>query len=162
MSLPSYPDLTTVAPFDLFEFEDSDEKSRVRRMLRRARDYLVSFDWAGRIVAERVGLAVGDVVAVFLFQLEPAARDVDEWIWVIDGDVPNAYIAAIEDVRNPAQALDAYIGAAEEWIEAVYDGRSVAEMIPLRLPPDAANAEALQERLRFFDDEILPHYRTDL
>src|SRR4051812_34606566 len=88
MSLPSYPDLATVALFDLFEFEDSDEKSRVRRMLRRAREYLASFDWAGRIVAERVGLAVGDVVAVFLFQLEPAARDVDEWIWVIDGDVP--------------------------------------------------------------------------
>jgi hypothetical protein len=128
------PDLTSVATFDDFEFEDSDEKYRVERMLLRAREYLLSFDWAGRIVAEYVGLAIGDAVAVFLFQIEPATRDVDEWIWVVDGDVPSAYIAATVDIRNPAQALDAYIEAAEDWVEAVYAGRSVAELDSFATP----------------------------
>ena len=156
------PDLTTVALFDHFEFEDADEKSRVQRMLIRARKYLTSFDWSGRIVAEYVGLAVGDVIAVFLFKIDSAVRDVDEWIWVVDGDVPSAYLGATSDLRTPAQALDGYIGAAEEWINAVRAGRPVATLIPLRLPPDSANADALQERLRFFDREILPPYQHDL
>jgi hypothetical protein len=85
----------------------------------------------------------------------PAEESVDEWIWVVVGDVPSAYIAT-QAADTPGAALDAYIGAMEEWVEAARSGSSVADLIPVGVPPTEQYAELLARRLEFLDREILP------
>jgi hypothetical protein len=45
--------------------------------------------------------------------------------------------------RLPYEALDGYIGAMEEWVEAAWLGKSVADLIPVNVPANPANAEML-------------------
>jgi len=96
-----------------------------------------------------------------LTRIEPARDGIDEWVWVIVGDVPPAYITA-EDAPNPACALDGYIGAMDGWVRAVLTGGSVDGLIPVNVSPSPENAKRLEARLRFLDGEILARYKNDL
>lgn len=87
--------------------------------------------------------------------------DVDEWIWIVVGDLPPAYITC-EESPNPASALDAYIGAMGEWVNAAKKRISTNGLIPVNVTPTLENAEALQKRLAFLDERILSQYRSDL
>ena len=76
------------------------------------------------------------------------------WIWVIVGmclrHMPG------DDVETPYEALDGYIGAMEDWVEAARQGKSVAKLIPVNVPATPANAEMLDSRLKFLDEKVLP------
>jgi hypothetical protein len=130
-------------------------------MLKEATDYLDSFKWCRQIVESYVGIAVPGVVAVFLSRIIPNQPDVDEWLWLIVGDLPPAYITT-EDAPNPATALDAYIGAMEKWVDAARSGKPVDGLIPVNVPPTKEYADMLAKRLRLLDAEILSHYKEDL
>jgi hypothetical protein len=101
------------------------------------------------------------VVSVFLFRIRPTKEETDEWIWIVIGDLPSAYITA-EDAPNPASALDGYIGAMEEWVEAASTGKPTTDLIPVNVPPTPENAKRLESRLQFLDREILSRYADDL
>lgn len=146
---------------DEFDAESDDERQRVFRLLEEARSYTNGFEWCKAIQREYIGIAVGGVVGVFLFEIEPSRADVDEWIWVIVGDLPPAYITT-DDAPNPAAALDAYIGAMEEWVGAVRNGDSVDELIPVNAAASPEVALMLESRLEFLDEKILSSYRHDL
>ena len=85
----------------------------------------------------------------------------DNLIWVIVGDLPSAYIT-VENSPNPACALDSYIGAMEDWVEAVEQGRPVFDIIPVNAEPTLANAQRLKTRLSFLDEEILARCNGEL
>jgi hypothetical protein len=112
------PDMSSVELPTEWEFEDADEQSRVMRMISDGSAYLASFRWCLSVGQAYVGIAVGDVIGVFLYEIVPEGPNIGDWTWVINGDVPSAYIA-VADAVNPAQALDGYLGAAEEWVERV-------------------------------------------
>ena len=154
-------DLTKVVAADEFQGEDEKENFEVRQMLEVAKTYLASFAWSKGVMQDYVGIAVGGVLGVFLFKITPKDEKVDEWVWVVTGDVPQAYITA-ESAPNPACALDAYIGAMEEWVQAVKSGRPVKDLIPVGVSPSLKNAENLERRLSFVDREILSRYLGDL
>jgi hypothetical protein len=77
---------------------------------------------------------------------------------VIVGDVPPAYITC-HYAKTPYVALDGYIGAMEEWVEAAREGKSVADIIPVNVPATPAYAEMLGSRLKFLDKNVLPLLR---
>lgn len=93
-----------------------------------------------------------------MFELESLRGDVDHWVWVLVGDIPPAYITC-EDAKTPYEAIDGYVGAMEEWVQAARDGASVAELIPVNVPATPANAALLDSRLKFIDEKILPLLR---
>ncbi len=130
-------------------------------MLDEARQYLASFSWCEGIKSSYSGLGVGGVVAVFLFEISHSREDVDDWMWVVVGDLPPAYITC-EDAPNPACALDGYIGAMREWAEAAIRGDSVDGLIPVNVPPTREWGENLLSRLDFLDEHILSRYEDDL
>ncbi len=141
--------------------EDQDETTQLHELLEEATNYLKAFPWVRGIKAAYLGIGVSRIVGVFLFEIIPSRRDVDDKVWVIVGDLPPAYITA-EESPNPAAALDAYIGAMEQWVEAAKAGRTVEDLIPVNVPPTAENAARLESRLRFLDQEILSKYADDL
>ncbi|MFO0444160.1 MAG: hypothetical protein ACK50F_07775, partial [Betaproteobacteria bacterium] len=119
------------------------------------------YDWCKEILEEYVGLLAAGIVGIFLFRISPSRPDVDEWLWVIVGDLPPTYLTC-DRCPNPATALDGYIGAMSEWVEAASKGESVAELIPVNVPATPDNAAMLRSRLDFLDQRVLGDYREDL
>ena len=154
-------DLSKVVPFSEIRGEDMQETEALKQMVKEARDYLSSFEWCGPIRESFLGIGVGGVVAVALFHIAPAKPTIDEWLWVIVGDLPPAYITA-ENAPNPACALDAYIGAMIEWVQAVRTHRPTDKIIPVNVPPSKEYADRLEVRLAFLDREVLSKYAEDL
>lgn len=156
-------DFTKVIAANAIEGEDAKETVHLKAMLDEAKRYLLSFDWCAAIRETYMGrdFGIGGILAVFLFRITPAGDHVDEWLWVIVGDVPPAYITT-EDAPNPACALDGYIGAMREWVDAAMSGRSVDSLIPVNVSPTPELAEQLKGRLNFLDKKILSYYQDDL
>src|SRR5262245_29472793 len=130
------PDLSRVSP-DI-KGESPEETTGIQSLFNDARDYLEAFSWCARIREAYLGIAIAGVVGTFLFRIEPVGQGVDEWIWVVVGDLPPAYIA-LENAPNPACALDAYIGEMEKWVAAAKAGESVNDLIPVNVPPTLRN-----------------------
>ncbi len=136
---------------------DSQEDTHLLRELSvLAADFIMAQEWCDNLDYQYLAYGVGGVVGVFLCVLSSRADDVDPCLWVITGDLPPAYIVTDEN-PTAAEALAAYIGEMEEWVEAVEGGRSVEELIPVNAPPTVEYAEQLRNRLTFLRAEILPH-----
>ncbi|TSE10596.1 hypothetical protein C1D09_014705 [Mesorhizobium intechi] len=149
------PDLNSVKPLPPGHRRGSVEFQDARRAARR---YLESHNWVSAIKSEYLGYRLDGVIYVFLFEFVPAEPNVPSWTWVIVGDVPSAYISC-HHAKTPYVALDGYIGAMEEWVEAAREGKSVEEIIPVNVPPTPAYADMLGGRLKFLDDNVLPLLR---
>ncbi|RVD55724.1 hypothetical protein EN794_051220 [Mesorhizobium sp. M00.F.Ca.ET.151.01.1.1] len=148
------PDLSKVSRLPLAA-NDPDSGDDIDAALLEARQYLRSYNWGKNIKAEYLGYGAEGIVYIFLFEILPGRPDVPQWIWVIVGDVPPAYMPG-DDVQTPYEVLDGYIGAMEDWVEAARQGKSVAKLIPVNVDANPANAEMLASRLAFLDEKVLP------
>jgi hypothetical protein len=151
------PDLASVVrlpPRSVSTGEHELDSARVE-----ARNHLQFFDWVLSIKGEYLGYGAEGIIYIFLFEIEPGRPDIPGWIWVIVGDVPPTYIPA-DDTRTPFEALDGYIGALEDWVDAARQGKSVAKLIPVKVDATPDNAEMLAGRLKFLDERILPGLRS--
>jgi hypothetical protein len=151
------PDIDSVTPISNL---DRSLPSDLGKALREAREFVQFYNWVTSIKAEYLGAEFEGILYIFLFEIDPARTDVDQWIWVIVGDVPPAYITC-EDAKNPYEALDGYVGAMEDWVSAAQSGRSVANLIPVNVPATPENATMLDRRLKFIDEEILPSLKEE-
>jgi len=154
------PRIDKVVPIKQMRGDSTKDTRLLKGMHQEAREFLASFEWCGGIKEEFFGLGVGGIVGVFLFRIRPKAN-ADEWIWVVVGDLPPAYLAAVE-FPNPACALEGYIGAMREWVDAVKRGKNVDELIPVNAAPTTANAKELASRLKFLKEKILSRHSSDL
>jgi hypothetical protein len=150
---PDFSSVTRLPSADVSTGDEDLDSARVE-----ARRYLKFYNWVLSIKGEYVGYGADGIIYIFLFEIEPGRPEVNQWIWVIVGDVPPAFIPA-DDATTPFEVLDAYIGALEEWVEAARKGKSVAKLIPVNVDANPANAEMLAGRLKFLDERILPELR---
>ena len=161
MSDAPRPWMNKVVPIESIDAGSEVDSEEIRALCDEAAEYLKGFSWCGEIEERFLGIGIPGLLGVFLFRIAPARSDVDPWVWVINGDLPPAYITT-ENAPNPACALDAYVGAMESWVRAVREGRSVKDEIPVGAPATAPYADALESRLKILDSEVLRHYRADL
>ncbi len=150
-----------VVEVDIYEKALSENADEFKVMLREAIEEINFYDWCLDILETYVGMFYAGIVGVFLFKIKPSGEEIDELIWVIVGDLPPIYITA-EDSPNPACALDSYIGAMEEWVEAAENERSVSNLVPVNVPATKENAKNLKVRLMMLDEKILSKYKEDL
>jgi hypothetical protein len=137
--------------------DNDQDTALLRQMFKEAESYLCSFDWCGSIAQSYFGLGIGGVVAVFLFRIVPKQEGVDEWLWVVVGDLPSAYLVT-DDNPTPASALEAYVAEMSAWVDAVENGRPVADLIPVNVPPTRENSQQLRNRLTFLSANVIPRY----
>ena len=126
-----------------------------------AKEYLESYNWVHKTLNCWIGLGVNSIVAVFLFQIKPTKKGIDEYIWVVSGDLPNVYIdiesaSGNESLIDIIEVLDCYIYIVSQWVEAVKSNESVSNCYPLGLEPIKENAENLELKLNFIQNEIIP------
>lgn len=154
-------DFSKVVEWSKYLKAQQDDVEEMIPMYQKAKDFLEFYDWCSEIQESYVGMLYPGIVALFLFRIIPARKDVDEWIWVIVGDLPPTYLTT-DECPTAATALDGYIGAMLEWVDAAQKGKSVAELIPVNVPATKENAEILKKRLDFLDKKILTEYQDDL
>src|SRR5947208_545161 len=100
----------------------------VIEMAEEAEQFLAGQRWCKRITGRWLAWALVDKAAVFFFHLEPIRKEIDDQLWVIVGDVPPAYLVC-DNAHTWQEALDAYATEMMEWVKAVREGRSVADVI---------------------------------
>lgn len=147
-----------IVPLERMFGEDSKDTELLRTMAVEAEDYLLSFAWCEAVLQRYYGAGVGGIVGVFFFEVRPARVGVDQWLWVVVGDLPRAYLV-VDQCKTPAQVLNLYISHVKQWIEFARNGKSCADLIPLNVPPTPEWAEQLAPRIEFLDDAVLPRFK---
>jgi hypothetical protein len=137
------------------EGDDPHDSALLRDALARARRYICGFKWCQEVVNEYFGFGVGGVVSVFLFQIKNSASAEDDYIWIVSGDVPTAYLVA-DEATSPEQALEIYVELMREWIEGVRGERDIRECFPVAATPNEATATNLERRIRYIEKNFLP------
>jgi len=136
-----------------FTYEAGDAR-RFKKLQETALSYVKSLGWVKSIVKLEVGLHVPPILGVFAVQVEPRSKDIEDWHWIVVGDVPPAYLS-LEFAADPVEALNAYVAEMEAWCDAVDAGESVDELIPVNVPPTRKWSKELRNRLREISKSIL-------
>ncbi len=137
---------------------DAEDTRLLRVMASGAENYLRGLPWCKAIQEAYYGDGYGGIVAVFLFRIESSRADVDEWLWVVFGDVPPAYLVT-DSCKTPSQALEGYMGEISEWVQLAKEGRSSKDVIPVYVPPTPENAADVERRMKFLREVVVPAFR---
>jgi hypothetical protein len=135
--------------------EDEEETLQLKALINEARRFVGGFSWCQSVRQAFLGFGIDGLIATVLVRIRPRSHDVDEWLWVIVGDVPPLYLVT-DRSPTPAAALKTYIELCQEWVDAVKEGGPVEGLAPIDAPPDAEHADMLERRVRFLETEILP------
>lgn len=133
----------------------NDENKTAYKLYESAKAYLLSHPWCTEIENAWIGAQWDDILAVFLLKIKSDQAEVDEYIWMIEGDIPPAYID-IESAPNIKEAIECYIFIMNDWVEAVQNNDPLDDCYPIEVFPTQENAEMLEKRLRFIEERILP------
>jgi hypothetical protein len=142
--------------YNAIQGDSSDDTKLLKDMAINARDYISSFQWCPPIDRILLAYGVGGVVAVFLVEFSHPIQFSDKALWVIDGDIPSAYLVT-EEINNPSEALKAYCSLMEDWINSVISGKSVKDLFPVRAEATYENAKYLKNRINFIKHDIIPN-----
>jgi hypothetical protein len=151
MDLP----VSGVIPISDMHGDDEDETRRLRDMEAKARDFITDFDWCDGVREFYFGEGIGDVFAVFLARITPARPSVDEYVWIVMGDFPPAYLV-IDDCPTPKAALEGYIWEMRKWVALAKEGKASRDVIPVNVPATPEWAETLESRLDALEQKIMP------
>ncbi len=147
-----------VVPLDQMVGGDAEDTKLLRVMAAGAENYIRCFPWCKAIRQQYYGDGYGGIVAVFLFYIEPTHAGVDEWLWVVFGDVPPAYLVT-DASKTPSQALERYLEEISAWIDLAKQSLSSDQVIPVYVQPTPAHAADLENRMKFLREVILPAFR---
>lgn len=137
-------------------FESPEERRLVLQMLSEAEEYLRKHRWCPSIKNRYIGFAVGGVVGVFLFQIDPPVRNRDSFLWVVVGDLPSAYLV-VDRAVTPRAALEVYCEMMSAWVSAARRGLGQeVDVFPIGVDSTISNADLLASRVDFIRSEIIP------
>jgi hypothetical protein len=142
-------------PVEAIKGDSDEDGAALREMAGSARSYIASFQWCPRIERMFLAYGVGEVVAIFLVELAQAINGRDKYLWVIEGDLPIAYLVT-EGNPTPSTALDAYCRLMSDWAEAVVTKKDLSDLFPVAVAASPENADALLRRVRFLRERIIP------
>jgi hypothetical protein len=153
MDLP----VSGVVPISKMCGEDSGETQRLRSMELTAREFISGFDWCLGIRELFFGAGIGDVFAVFLARIFASRTTVDEYLWIVVGDIPPAYLV-VDDCPSPKAALEGYIWEMRKWVQLAKQGQSSTDVIRVNTPATPEFADLLEGRLNALEQRIIPVY----
>ena len=140
---------------NLDELTEIEEIKSIIGLYDKAKQYLENFDWC---VSVKNGwfdedFRVYDKIGVFLFEIEPLNDSIDDFIWVIVGDLPSVYLD--KSVKSGLEALEIYCDLMQDWVDNIRVGKTVSECYPIPVDPNLENAELLNNRILFIRRDLL-------
>jgi hypothetical protein len=145
-------------PFEEMYGEDVEETTLFKVAAQDAVSFLKSHSWCRDIIEHYFCFGIGGVVELFLFRIDRLSSNggvVDEWLWVIVGDIPSAYLVT-DEAKSPGEALRTYCYVMQEWVEAVFAKKPLSDVYPVAVEPTEDNASQLNVRIEFLLNEIVP------
>ena len=150
--------VTGVVPVDQMVGDEEEDRRLLKVIAEGATKYLQSFSWCKKIRSTYFGDGYGGIIGVFLFHIEPSRKGVDEWLWVVFGDVPPAYLV-IDHAKTPSKALEYYIAEVSVWVELAKQSRSSKDAIPVDLPAKPEDAARVASKLKLLEEFVLPSFQ---
>jgi hypothetical protein len=157
---PSQLGITGVVPIEKMRGDEPDDTDLLLKLRNKASEYLMSFPWCVSILETYFGDGVGGVVAVFLFRVLPSRPGIDEWLWIVVGDLPSAYFVT-DDLKSPYEVLEAYITHRGRWVRFAMEGTAPPDdVMPIHeVAPTPKSGKDLQTRLNTLREHVLPSFR---
>ncbi len=148
-------DLDRVVSADEMVGDDETDTQQLREMLGWAEAYMRSFHWCPPVIERYLAFGIGGVVAVFLFKLGRKINEIDDWLWVVVGDLPSAYLVT-DRARNAREVLSLYCELMDDWARAALSGRTADKIFPVNAPATPEVARMLLSRMQFIREQIIP------
>ena len=128
----------------------------------KATTFLKSKPWCSEILEGWLSRGWGYIIGVFYFHIVPSSAELPDYLWVIVGDLPSAYLD-VEYCPDVTAVIEGYIGEMQEWVDRVMSDRPLDEsVIPVNVPPDKIWAGRLQSRLDILRDSVLSECRNEV
>lgn len=140
--------------FDNIDGLSKEDNSHLYDLSIEAKNYLLRHQWCKSILSGWLAVYWEGIISVFLFEIEPAGNGVDQFVWIVVGDIPPAYID-VESGTNPRSAMESYVIIMRNWVEAVLNGEPIEDCYPVEVPATKEYAEMLQSRLDILDTLII-------
>lgn len=134
--------------------DSSEDSHLLREMAVKARNYVESIRNFPEISELLFADGVGGILALFLAVLVKEEGALDDYLWIVVGDLPSAYFV-VDDAETPKQALEVYCELMEDWISAVLSNQDLQNVFPVKAEPTQANANMLLKRIAFIRNELL-------
>ncbi|MGB3341638.1 MAG: hypothetical protein WBB37_09170 [bacterium] len=147
--------LHDLSPIDMVIGDNQEDKRLLKEFRSEAESFLRNKKWCQKIKNGYWGFGIGGIIGIFLFEILPISKDIDEYIWIVVGDLPSAYISPVY-CKNVKEVLEGYIFEMRKWISAVHNNDDIDKLIPVNTKPTMENANSLELRLQFLEDKILP------
>ena len=134
---------------------DIEELKCILALQYKAQNYLQTFKWCKSVKSSWYDkdYCIYEQIGVFLFEIEPSSAEVDDFIWIVAGDLPFVYLD--KSVKTASEVLEVYCELMEDWADNVKNGTSLAESYPVQAEPTNKNAELLMCRVSFIKEELL-------
>jgi hypothetical protein len=133
------------------DIEFADE---IMELAKEATSFLTSHTWCKRILNGFFDRGWGYILGVFYFEIEPGSENADNFVWVIVGDIPPAYVD-IESAANGLEAIKCYVDIMGDWVNNVKQGGAGENCYPVTVSPTLEHATMLENRLRLIKEQIL-------
>ncbi len=133
---------------------DNTEDEAIITLEKEAKEYLLSHNWCDEILDGWLAVSFEDILCIFLYHIRSSNINVDEYVWMVVGDIPPAYID-IESADNAKNVLKEYVDLMSDWVSCVENGDSIDECYPVEVEPSKKCAKMLKDRLNFILTEIL-------
>jgi hypothetical protein len=132
-----------------------EEIQSILNLYNEAREYLEDFDWC--ISTKKCWYdkdhGIYEKIGVFLFEIEPINETVDDFVWVIVGDLPTVYLD--KSITTGQEALETYCELMQDWADNVKKEKSLEECYPVEVDATKENADLLLSRVSFIKRELL-------
>jgi hypothetical protein len=133
--------------------QDSLITEDLTKFINEARVYILSQSWCMEVQDGWLAEEWEGILSVFLFKIKPINKDVDDYVWIIVGDIPPAYID-IESAKTSSEALYAYCYIMKDWAETVIAGKSVEDCFPINVEASEKHAQMLLSRISFIESNL--------
>ena len=127
----------------------------IKKLSEEAYNYLKQQAWCKEVEEGWLAEGWGYILGIFLFRINPSSKNVDDYVWIVVGDIPPAYID-IESAQTIEEVLKSYILIMRDWTHAVLNKLSLTESFPVAVDPSEKMANMLNRRLDLLESEILP------
>ena len=145
---------TDIIPIQEMQGDDQEDTEMLAKMSQDADNFITSHQWCPVICEKYFGFGIGGLIAAFLYHFDSQINGTDDWLWVIVGDLPSAYLV-IDVATSPKEAIELYCELMEDWANNVISDNSIENCFPVAANPTKENAQLLLTRTGFIRREIL-------
>jgi hypothetical protein len=137
--------------------DDEQDTFLLRQMSVEARHYLESFSWCAAILDGWFAQGVGGIFGLFLFRILPASPEIEEWLWIMNGDLPSIYLG-FDQAPSVQEAFREYIEGIRRWIIHVRCGAQETpdDVPPITTPKTTRWADDLERRIDSLEQVLSP------